>query len=222
MTLNGNPQVRESLPFYRRAIDLDPENAKAIYHLGIHLLGIGSEKGDQDEPIYLFTRAALLDPGVSATEGNTIRIMELGTDVAAEAAHWEERARKTGSFDDLWTAARLRSIRVEIGHEERSVLDAARLAFERVLCREPGTLSAFLYRGYVRAVDRQTDLARQDLERVVRYYPSCAFAWFAFAVAEARGGSAKEAKAHLAKAIELDTAVRERTKRHAELEGLLR
>jgi predicted Ser/Thr protein kinase/predicted Zn-dependent protease len=219
LTLNAEPKYLEAIPLYRRALDLDPTNAVASARLGAHLL-IGFALYP-DEPLYRLSQAAYWDPGSSGLDADVVRSLRVASDVPATATRIEKEAAESGKIEDLWLAAYCREMVVESGAEGKDELGLARLALERVLDAEPTEIAAYVYRGYVRAVARQSDLARQDEELALRYFPKCGFAWFALGLNEARDGRPERAREVLRRAMEGDPTLRAKIVAHEELAPLL-
>ena len=219
LTLNAEPRYLQGIPLYRHALDLDPTNAVASGRLGAHLL-IGFALYP-DEPVYRMSQAAYWDPGSSGVEADVVRSLRVASDIPTVAARIEKQAEESGKIEDLWLAAFCRELVVESGVEGKEELALARLGFERVLHAEPTAISAYVYRGYVRAIARQSELARQDEELALRYFPRCGFAWFTLALGEARDGRPERAREVLRRALEVDPSLRAKAVAHDELAPLL-
>jgi predicted Ser/Thr protein kinase len=218
LTLNGDPDIRNGVAAYRRSLDLDPRHGIAAYRLAMNL--VAGVDMDAEEPIHYFALAAYVSPAESEPEGDTVQIFKQAMDLEKAALVHEARFEKTGDREELWTGAYLRELVVETGDESHGAIARLRVAMERAVSADPANVSALLYRGFARALERQSDLAGQDLERFLRYCEKSSFGHFAWALADARDAHPKEARGHLATALELNTTARERIKRYPELAAL--
>ena len=209
--------VRTTFADLEHAIDLDPDNGKVVYQFGLNLMGGGSDR--PEDPYYFISRGLYYDPTTIAGSADLMRGFSGTLDLKRDASRYASRVAAEG-WPALWTGATVHALSVEAQDASRENVASAIVDLERALSQDPTAVTAFLFRGLCRALQGESALARADAERLLRYHPKFGFAYFVWALGDARDGHAKDAKEHLAKAVELDDSIPEKLHRFPELEKL--
>ena len=146
-----------------RAYDLAPEESNVMK--GVIDASFRGDYSGRIDPVLLYSRIIARNP---AHYLSGIFDREAATLLQPSLADGHEGA--DADSDELFEAFVLRVVGIvgtRDSHPES--LARARLDLERCLAKEPANLCAVGGRGFIRALERQTDLAAEDLKRVEPY-----------------------------------------------------
>ncbi len=183
----------EAIEYFRRAIDLQPNNSEALTSLAAQLF----KQGGADEALSLLQRALRADPG--NVEAYVLRgsIRSWEGDSAAAVENYLDALRVSPR-----SLAALNNLGVELSAEGR--LDEAVTRFEQALQIDPRFVDALNNLGQALTRLGRLDQAKARLERAIEISPATAALHYNLGVALQTGGEIESAVEQYAQALEID------------------
>ena len=189
-----------ALAEYRAAAELDPQDPKAHYNLGVVML----RKGERERAIRHLERAVELDPGYRNARVNLAA-------AHAESGDWARAAEQYGEavrIDPLDHAARLdwATALERSGRGGRAVEELDALLAQVPDSRPQVKARAHLQRAVLAESAGRQDLAAEHYRAAVELDPALRPAWVGLGRARAQAGELGDAAAAFDRAVELDPA----------------
>jgi protein O-mannosyl-transferase len=186
-------QVDEAVPQFRKALDLNPDDAEAMNELGVATM----EEGQTDQAVALFIRALEAAPNNAETHINLGMALLQKGQVENAANHFQHAAQ----IDPRNASARkdLAAAYLQAGQWA----DAA-AQYQRAAEIEPDNPETLYGLGSALARAGRQDEAIAQFRRVVALDDTHARAHFSLALGLMNSGKTDDAVAHLKRAIEID------------------
>jgi protein O-mannosyl-transferase len=186
-------QVDKAVPQFRKALDLNPDDAEAMNELGVATM----EEGQTDEAIALFIRALEAAPNNAETHINLGMALLQKGQLENAANHFQHAAQ----IDPRNASARkdLAAAYLQAGQWA----DAA-AQYQRAAEIEPDNPETLYGLGSALARAGRKDEAMAQFRRVVTLDDTHARAHFSLALGLMDGGKTDDAVVHLRRAIEID------------------
>jgi len=182
---------------FLRALDYAPEDPKIVY-----LVIDACFRGDTAlEDVYLrYAHMVAREPRNLNGIFERNALESISPDLAASYEG------KDAGVDELWTGFFLRSIKIIRDHDlGPESMRRARVLLERCLSKDPGLLVAVGSRAFILALEKQTELAKNDIDRVsdVAISHEMGVSMLGYVLVDAQSGS-PDLKQHLQELGKLD------------------